>query len=92
MDSTPEPYEKEGFTDKQGQCLVFIHAYILVNGRPPAEADLERFFGVTPPTVHRMIIDLEQRGLLRRLPRQSRSIEVALDPRVLPRPLQPITK
>jgi len=87
--STSSPQPK--FTDKQGQYLAFIHAYTLVNGRPPAEADMERFFGVTPPTVHRMIIELEQRGLLRRLPRQPRSIEVALDPSELPRLLpQPI--
>ena len=87
--STSSPPPK--FTDKQGQYLAFIHAYTLVNRRPPAEADLERFFGVTPPTVHRMIIELEQRGLLRRLPRQPRSIEVALDPQELPRLLpQPI--
>jgi hypothetical protein len=24
-------------------------------GRPPAEADLQRFFGTTPPTVHQML-------------------------------------
>ena len=80
------------FTDKQGQYLAFIHAYALVNGRPPAEADMERFFGVTPPSVHRMVVELEHRGLIRRLPRQARSIEVALDPSDLPRLLpQPIT-
>ena len=27
------------FTNKQGQYLAFIHAYTLVLGRPPAEAD-----------------------------------------------------
>ena len=40
------------FTPKQGQYLAFIHAYTLVIGRPPAEADLQRFFQVTPPSVH----------------------------------------
>jgi len=30
------------FTEKQGQYLAFIHAYTLVLGRPPAEADLQR--------------------------------------------------
>ncbi len=30
------------FTQKQGQYLAFIHAYTLVLGRPPAEADLQR--------------------------------------------------
>jgi len=87
--STLSPQPK--FTDKQGQSLAFIHAYALVNGRPPAEADMERFFGVTPPSVHRMIVELEERGFIRRLPRQPRSIEVILDPSELPRLLpQPI--
>jgi len=87
--STSPPQPK--FTDKQGQYLAFIHAYALVNGKPPAQADMERFFGVTPPTVHRMVVELEQRGLIRRLPRQPRSIEVTLDPNDLPRLLpQPI--
>jgi hypothetical protein len=37
------------FTAKQGQYLAFIHAYTLALGRPPAEADLQRHFRVTPP-------------------------------------------
>jgi hypothetical protein len=28
------------FTPRQGQHLAIIHAYTLVNGRPPAEADM----------------------------------------------------
>ena len=35
-----------GFTPKQGQYLAFIYAYTRVLGRPPAEADLQRYFGV----------------------------------------------
>ena len=73
-----------GFTDKQGQYLAFIYTYTLVNGLPPAEADMERFFGVTPPSVHRMVLELEQRGLIRRLPRQPRSIKIVVDPGDLP--------
>jgi len=38
--------------------LAFIHAYTLVLGRPPAEADLQRFFRVTPPSVHQMVLTL----------------------------------
>ena len=52
------------FTPKQGQYLAFIHAYTLVIGRPPAEADLQRFFQVTPPSVHQMVITLERNGLI----------------------------
>jgi hypothetical protein len=36
------------FTPKQGQYLAFIYAYTRVLGRPPAEADLQRHFGVSP--------------------------------------------
>ena len=56
------------FTPKQGQYLAFIHAYTLVIGRPPAEADLQRFFQVTPPSVHQMVITPERNGLIRRRP------------------------
>jgi repressor LexA len=49
------------FTEKQGQYLAFIHTYTLLNRRPPAEADFQRFFEVTPPTIHQMIVALERR-------------------------------
>lgn len=72
------------FTELQGQYLAFIYWYGLVNRRPPAEADLQNYFGVTPPTVHRMVIELERRALIRRTPRQARSIEVCLPPEQIP--------
>jgi Mn-dependent DtxR family transcriptional regulator len=81
--------ETPRFTEKQGQYLAFIYLYALVNGRPPAEADMQRFFEVTPPSVHRMIVELESRGLIRRVPRQPRSIEVTISASELPM-LQPI--
>jgi Mn-dependent DtxR family transcriptional regulator len=77
------------FTEKQGQYLAFIYMYGLVNGRPPAEADMQRFFEVTAPSVHRMIVELENRRLIRRVPRQPRSIEVTVSASELP-VLQPI--
>ena len=52
------------FTSKQGQYLAFIHAYTQVLGRPPAEADLQRRFHVTPPSVHQMVLTLERAGRL----------------------------
>jgi DNA-binding MarR family transcriptional regulator len=78
------------FTDTQGQYLAFIHAYALINGRPPAEADIQRFFAVTPPSVHSMIKELEGRGLITRVPRQPRSIAVSVPEDELPRLRQPI--
>jgi len=70
--------------------LAFIHAYTLVNGRPPAEADIQRFFAVTPPSVHSMIKELERRGLLTRIPRQPRSIAISVPEDELPRLRQTI--
>ena len=72
------------FTEKQGQYLAFIHAYTLLNRRPPAEADFQRFFEVTPPAVHDMIVTLERRGLISRVPRQPRSIKLIVQPADLP--------
>jgi DNA-binding MarR family transcriptional regulator len=75
---------KPEFTPKQGQYLAFIHAYTLVNGRPPAEADMQRFFQVTPPSVHQMVLTLEQAGFILRRPRVARSIAILVDPADLP--------
>ena len=72
------------FTPKQGQYLAFIHAYTLVNGRPPAQADMQRFFQVTPPTVHQMLLTLEKAGLISRHPGAPRSIAVQVDRADLP--------
>ena len=87
--STPLRPSPPRFTDKQGQYLAFIQAYLLLNRRAPAEADFQAFFMVTPPSVHSMVIELERRGLIRRTPRQARSIELLIDPADLPQ-LQPI--
>jgi DNA-binding MarR family transcriptional regulator len=72
------------FTPKQGEYLAFIYAYTHVLGRPPAEADLQRHFGVSPPSVHQMVLTLERAGLIRRQPGVARSIEVLIAPELLP--------
>ncbi|MDE0350511.1 MAG: helix-turn-helix domain-containing protein [Gammaproteobacteria bacterium] len=72
------------FTERQGQYLAFIHAYTKIHTRPPAQADLSRYFRVTPPTVHQMLLTLERRGLLRRTPGQARAIEVLVPTEDLP--------
>jgi Mn-dependent DtxR family transcriptional regulator len=80
--SIPKPQPE--FTELQGQYLAFIHAYTRVNRRSPAEADMQRFFGVTAPSVHRMVIELDIRGLIRRTPGVARSIELLIPPEALP--------
>jgi DNA-binding MarR family transcriptional regulator len=77
------------FTAKQGQYLAFIYTYTLLHRTPPAEADFQRFFQVTPPAVHDMIGTLERRGLISRVPRQPRTIRLLLPAEELPS-LQPI--
>ena len=42
--------------------LAYIHQYSIVNGCAPAEADMQRFFQITPPSVHSMVLTLERRG------------------------------
>ena len=73
-----------GYTDLQGQYLAFIYAYTKVNRQPPAQADLQRHFRVTPPSVHQMVLTLERLGLLRRAPGKPRSLEVLVHPEDLP--------
>jgi Mn-dependent DtxR family transcriptional regulator len=74
----------QGFTEKQGQYLAFIYAYSRIFRRPPAEADMQRHFGVTPPSVHQMVLTLERAGLIRRQPSVPRSIELLVAPQELP--------
>jgi DNA-binding MarR family transcriptional regulator len=84
IDSASKPRPERTFTEKQGQYLAFIWAYSRVLGRPPAEADLQRYFQVTPPSVHQMVLTLERQGLIRRQPGLARSIEILIGPESLP--------
>ena len=74
----------QSFSDKQGQYLAFIYAYSRIFRRPPAEADMQRHFEVSPPSVHQMVLTLERAGLIRRQPRVARSIELLVAPESLP--------
>ncbi len=82
-------YQQQNFmkpthTERQGQFLAYIHQYSIVNGCAPAEADMQRFFQITPPSVHSMVLTLERRGLIRRVPGQARSITLIVPPESLP--------
>lgn len=78
-------------TARQGQFLAYIHQYELINGRAPAEADMQRFFQITPPSVHSMVLTLERRGFIRRVEGQARSITLLVSPESLP-PLKRIQR
>lgn len=72
------------FTEKQGQYLAYIHYYTKINEQPPAEADMQKYFNVTAPSVHRMIVELEKKGLIHREKRKARSLSVRLNLNQLP--------
>jgi DNA-binding MarR family transcriptional regulator len=72
------------YTPKQGQYLAFIYYYTKLNGRPPAEADMQRYFKTTPPSVHNMVVQLEQKGLIEKKPNKPRSIRLLLSREELP--------
>lgn len=76
---------KPRFTKLQGQYLAFIETYTTLHGVAPAEADMQRFFRVTPPAVHRMILALEECGFIERVPGRSRSIRLLLSANEIPK-------
>ena len=72
-------------TEKQGQYLAYIDNYTVMHRRAPAESDIQFFFRVTPPTVHQMILKLEENGFIARVPGQARSIRILIDSAQIPR-------
>jgi hypothetical protein len=81
--STPLPGRP---TRQQGQFLAFIREYVMHNqsGVAPRHADFQRFFNLTPPSVNSMLIRLELRGFIRRIPGQARAIEIICPPDWIP--------
>jgi Mn-dependent DtxR family transcriptional regulator len=75
---------KKPFTQKQGQYLAFIYYYSKIHGRAPAEAEMQQYFRVSPPSVHQMVLTLEAHGFIERTPGQARSIRLLLPPEELP--------
>jgi Mn-dependent DtxR family transcriptional regulator len=82
--STSAAPETAKYTPLQGQYLAFIYAYTTIHRMPPAEADMQAFFRVSPPSIHQMVVHLERLGLIRRTPRVARSIELLVPPSTLP--------
>ncbi|KOF12353.1 transcriptional regulator [Ensifer adhaerens] len=78
------PARPATFTAKQGQYLAFIWAYSQINDRAPAEADFQRYFKVTAPSVHQMLKTLDQIGLIKKQPGVARSIQLLVPPQELP--------
>ncbi len=75
--SHPAEKQKPQFTHRQGQFLALIHIFRKLHRQGPAETDMAKFFGLTPPSVHGMVVKLEALGLVTRDPGVPRSIRVA---------------
>ena len=78
---TPAPR----FTGKQGRYLAFIHQYTSLHSVAPSEAEMQKFFRVSPPTVHQMVLTLGRKGLIERTPGEARSIKVLVPADELPK-------
>jgi hypothetical protein len=76
--------QKVHFTHRQGQFLAFIHLYRKLHRQGPGEMDMVRYFGVTPPSVHGMVVKLEELGLVTRQPGVPRSVRVAIPEAEIP--------
>ena len=72
------------YTPRQGQFLAFIYYYTKLHRRPPAEMDMQQYFQISAPAVHQMVVTLEKKGFITRLPGQPRSIRLLLPREALP--------
>ncbi len=72
------------YTHKQGQYLAFIYYYTRIHRCAPAEAEMQQYFQVSPPSVHQMVLMLEARGFIERTPGQARSIRLLIPAEELP--------
>ena len=79
-----QPPVQDTYTARQGQYLAFIYYYTKIHRQSPAEADMQRYFEVSPSAVHQMILSLEKLGLIERIPGQGRSLKLLLAREQLP--------
>lgn len=72
------------FTPKQGQYLAYLYLYRKLHRQSPSESEIAEYFRVSPPSVHQMIVHLEDKGLVTREPGVPRSIRVTVPGQQLP--------
>lgn len=69
---------KGQFTAKQGQYLAYLYLYRKLHRGGPSETEIVEYFRVSPPSVHQMIVKLEEKGLITREPGVPRSVRVTV--------------
>jgi hypothetical protein len=72
------------YTPKEGQYLAFIYYYGKLHRKAPAEFDMQKYFQVSPPAVHDMVLRLEKHGFINREPGVLRSIRLLVKREDLP--------
>lgn len=75
---------KSKFTPIQGQYLMFISHYTMLNRIPPTFKDFENYFGTSPATVNSTIQKLEEKGFITKEKGVARSIKLQVDKEDLP--------
>ncbi len=74
-------------TKKQSELLRFIHERLKETGVPPSFDEMkDALFLRSKSGIHRLIIALEERGFIRRLPNRARALEVLRLPDSMPAP------
>jgi len=74
-------------TEKQKELLVFINARLQETGVPPSFDEMKDALALQSKSgVHRLIIALEERGFIRRLPHRARAIEIIKLPEAMTDP------
>jgi len=67
-------------TARQTQYLAFIREFTRLHDKAPAELEIAQYFKVSAPSVHGMLVKLEQLGAISRQPRTARSVRVLVPP------------
>lgn len=68
---------RPGLTPRQGECLDFIRDYTEKHGGSPSYNEIGQAIGIASKSVvHRLIIALDDRGAIVRLPYRGRSLRV----------------
>jgi repressor LexA len=72
-------------TRKQYDLLRFIHERLKETGVPPSFEEMKEALGLRSKSgIHRLIMALEERGFIRRLPNRARALEVLKLPEISP--------
>jgi repressor LexA len=68
-------------TPRQRDLLAYIHGHVKEHGFCPSYREMGKAIGMGSTSgIHRLVTGLEERGFIRRLPRNWRAIEVIRGP------------